>query len=152
MPTILFILFAIAFVNSPSPDYRTEILREVNTLRKSGCHCDGEYMPPVKPVKWNDLLEQSAQIHAKDMHQYRYFSHHDRQGRDIGTRADLIGYNYRSVGENIAEGQDNVAEVIEDWLKSYEHCILMMNPKFDEMGVGRSGSVWVQHFGKRRRS
>jgi uncharacterized protein YkwD len=146
---ILFILF-ISNPDSSSADIKQEILFEVNAIRQTGCYCGNIYMPPVKVVKWNSKLEKSAYVHAKDMHDNQYFSHVDRKGKDIGERADAIGYKWSYIGENIAEGQLNVGEVMEDWRKSVTHCTLMMNPNFEEMGVSKVDIVWVQHFGKQK--
>ena len=152
MISLLFFLFSFSPIVDFEPDtqIKVDILREVNHLRVNGCSCKGQKMPAVGIVKWNNTLEKSAQLHAQDMLQKRYFSHYDRKGRDIGERAEAAGYDWRSIGENIAEGQVNVKEVIEDWLGSYDHCTLIMNPKFEEMGVSKVGKVWVQHFGTRR--
>lgn len=146
----IFIAFTFFFPCLSDAQIKTDILKEVNVLRQKGCTCAGEKMAPAGKVSWNVTLEKSAYIHAKDMLDKRYFSHYDQKGRDIGQRAEDAGYNWRSIGENIAEGQKNVAEVIEDWLNSYEHCTLIMNPKFKEMGVSKVGPVWVQHFGTLR--
>ena len=137
--------------NHSDKEFQLEILKEVNALRTKGCYCGDTYVPRVKTVKWNQLLAKSALLHARDMHEKKYFSHIERKGKDIGDRAHAVGYKWMFIGENIAEGQVNISEVMEDWLKSYDHCLLLMNGNFDEMGVSRYGNIWVQHFGRRKR-
>ena len=33
--------------------------------------------------------------------------------------------------------------------QSYSHCVMLMNPKVEEMAVAKYNDYWVQHFGKR---
>ncbi len=133
-----------------SEDLKSEMLWKINQIREDGCKCGAKRMPAVESVQWNRILEKSAYEHASDMNKKKYFSHFSRKGEDIGVRAENAGYRYEKVGENIAEGQLNVDQVIEDWLDSYDHCTLIMNPVFTEMGAARAGYHWVLHFGKQR--
>ena len=69
-------------------------------------------------------------------------------------RIALAGYTfkgYRSfmIGENIAQGQQSIAEVMHGWFKSVGHCRNLMNPGFKEVGVAENNSYWVQDFGGR---
>jgi uncharacterized protein YkwD len=145
---LLILIFFLPVFSPTAVEFKQEILKEVNALRKKGCYCGDNYMPPVKAVSWNRLLERSAFLHAKDMHEKKYFSHIDRNGKDIGDRVHAVGYKWIFIGENIAEGQANIDELMEDWLKSETHCKLMMNSNFEEMGVSNYQYTWVQHFGK----
>src|SRR5688500_12735619 len=52
-----------------------EMLAAVNTIRQSGCTCGATYMPPVKPLTWNDTLAAAALAHARDMDAHNYLSH-----------------------------------------------------------------------------
>lgn len=129
---------------------KTSILYKINTIRTSGCKCGSEMMTSVKELEWNDLLQQSAMAHAEDMNSHDYFSHLSRDGKNIGQRIDDVNYNWKVVGENIAEGQRDFNEVLYDWLKSPSHCKMIMDPEVEEMAVAKSGKYWVQHFGKRK--
>ncbi len=131
---------------------KSEMLNAVNAIRIEGCQCGNKRMPPVSKLKWNEKLERSALSHASDMAKHRYFSHYSRKGEDVGKRVDKFNYNWLVVGENIAEGQRNFQEAMQDWLKSPSHCKMIMDPKVDEMGIAKSGRYWVQHFGKRKLS
>ena len=106
-------------------------------------------MKPVKEVKWDKTLYQSALDHAKDMSRNEYFSHFSLRGEDIGERMEKWGYNWQVAGENLGEGQRNFNEVLYDWKKSRSHCRMLMNPKVEDMAVARYGKYWVQHFGKK---
>jgi len=62
------------------------------------------------------------------------------------------------IGENIAEGQGSVAEVMEGWMKSPSHREHILSLSFKEIGMGvafgHNGRgwevVWVQVFGTPR--
>lgn len=138
------------FLSGSTNDYDKEIMvSKVNMIRTSGCICGGKKMQPVKEVVWNNTLYETAFSHAEDMKKHRYFSHFSRKGEDVGERVDKFNYKWMVIGENIAEGQRNFDQALEDWVKSPSHCKMIMDPKVDEMGIARSGNYWVQHFGKR---
>ena len=124
------------------------ILAKVNEIRQEGCKCGGVKMAPTTTLSWNDQLEYSALLHARDMKKYNFFGHHSQDGKDVGSRVEAIGYRWLVIGENLGEGQKTFDEVLHDWIKSPSHCEMLMNPKVTEMGVAKYGRFWVQHFGK----
>lgn len=126
------------------------IIKEVNRLRAKGCYCGGEYQDPVGPVTWNETLHRSALAHAREMSKYNFFSHFSRDGKDIGQRLTKIGYPWRVVGENIAEGQRQFSQAMKDWIESETHCKMLMDKRVDEMAVAKYKKYWVQHFGKQQ--
>lgn len=107
-------------------------------------------MPPVSPVLWHSKLEITATLHANQMLRYRFFEHYSKGGMNIGERANAVGYPWRTIGENLARGQVTIHEVIEDWQESPAHCMVLMNPKFREMGAAHVGNYWVLHLGVRK--
>lgn len=124
------------------------MLDAVNTVRGEGCYCGRRYMPPVQKVKWNDTLYKSALSQAEDMYKHHFFKHFSTDGLDIGARLDQVGYNWKVAGENLGRGQESFDQVLKDWQNSYKHCMMLMNPKVDEMAIARVNNYWVQHFGK----
>lgn len=150
---ISFILFLFSFnIAWTQHDPSFELLPLVNKLRATGCTCNGSYMPPVGPVSWNATLEKTAKVHAADMAKNNYFSHYSRSGLDIGVRAEKLGYDWQTIGENLAQGYYQPKLVLQAWIESAEHCELLMNGKFTEMGAALRGEYWVQHFGKQRKA
>ncbi|MDX1686079.1 MAG: CAP domain-containing protein [Saprospiraceae bacterium] len=121
-----------------------QFLTKINDLRSHGCYCGD----PVGRLTFNSLLRESAFAYAKEMAQNGYFSHTDRSGGNVARRVDATGYRWLSVGENLAINQDNIAEVFEDWLNSPEHCWMMMDGRFLEMGLARYENTWVLHMGR----
>ena len=134
--------------------FKSEFLQRINAKREQGCKCGTLYMPPVAPVIWNDILEDAALGHARDMGEHHYFSHESLDGRTSNDRIMAAGYGYNgyrsfAVGENIAFGQNDIDEVMRGWFKSKGHCENLMNPDFKEVGVAQYGQYWVQDFGGR---
>jgi uncharacterized protein YkwD len=77
---------------------------------------------------------------------------HTECGSTLKERMHDSGYykdNGRSYyyGENIARGQDSAKEVMEDWMNSPSHRAAILSETFNEIGIGISGTYWVQHFG-----
>ena len=137
-----------------TPQFRREFLESINHTRARGCNCGVTYFPPVPPLVWNDKLELSAIGHANDMAHRNYFSHTSKDGRTMEDRIALAGYNFRgyksfAIGENIAMGQQSIAEVTQGWFKSEGHCHNLMNPAFKEVGIAETNLYWVQDFGGR---
>ena len=156
---LIFLLFYILLSSCNKNDYdenisrninRKKLLELVNNYRKSGCNCGTQYMPPVQPVVWNDLLESAAQKHSNDMNKNNFFSHTSSNGKNPGDRISEAGYNWSTFGENIARGRNTENDVINIWMNSADHCKNIMNPDFMEMGVAASGNYWTQIFGKKR--
>jgi uncharacterized protein YkwD len=123
------------------------ILTKINEVRSKGCYCGRRWMEPAPMLKWNDKLAKSALNHAKDMEKYNFFGHFSHDGKNIGTRIDEVSYQWKNVGENIAEGQTDLNEVILDWVKSRNHCLMLMNPVMRDMGLIKHKTFWVHHFG-----
>jgi len=134
--------------------FKQEFLERINKVRQKGCNCGKQYMKTASPLVWNDMLEDAAKDHAKDMYKKNYFSHDSKNGRKIVDRIEAAGYQrkgYRTyqVGENIAQGQRSIEEVTDGWFKSEGHCYNLMQPGFKEIGVAYNNSYWVQDFGGR---
>jgi len=128
---------------------RAEMLARVNEVRrKTG----------IALLRSNAQLDEAAQRHAEDMLARRYFAHQNPEGKTVRERSRAAGYDWRNIGENLAEGQFSVNEVMDTWMHSPGHRTNILDPAFRELGVGlalgRSGStyrtVWVQVFGTRK--
>ena len=141
-------------MNTNSKEFKREFLEDINHTRQKGCNCGTVYMPPAPPLVWNDQLEISATGHAHDMYNQSYFSHTSKDGRSMSDRITNAGYAYNGyksymIGENIAQGQMSIAEVMHGWFNSPGHCKNLMNPGFKEVGVALYNTYWVQDFGGR---
>jgi uncharacterized protein YkwD len=126
---------------------RAAMLEEVNAARRKA---------GAPPLRANPLLDKAAQKHAEDMLARGYFAHESPGGGTVRERAKEAGYDWHEIGENIAEGQFTVGEVMNGWLKSPGHRRNILNPGFGELGTGivaakgKDGQyrvLWVQTFG-----
>ncbi|RYU92007.1 CAP domain-containing protein [Mucilaginibacter terrigena] len=161
IPGIILSLFVLAFssfifINRVNDDasFKQDFLDLINETRAKGCKCGNTYMPPAPPMVWNSDLEEAARGHAKDMAKQNYFSHDSKDGRSMNTRIVTAGYIFKGwksfmIGENIAQGQTTIPEVMAGWFKSEGHCKNLMNPGFKEVGVAEYNKYWVQDFGGR---
>lgn len=139
-------------INAEALSEDQQVLKLVNDIRTKGCNCGNKYYPPVKPLVWNETLENVALAHSKDMAQKRYFAHIDKNGNSAEGRLEIAGYNWRSYGENIFQSTDpshTTAVAVQAWKDSPGHCANMMKDHFTEMGIGQHGGFWTQLFGSR---
>ena len=128
---------------------RAAMLASVNAERKKA---------GARPLSPNARLDRAAQRHAEDMLARAYFAHQSPEGKSVRERSREAGYEWRMIGENIAEGQFTVPEVMDTWMHSPGHRHNILDPGFRELGVGlalgKSGDgwqvEWAQAFGTRR--
>jgi len=101
-------------------------------------------------------LNDAAAEHARDMLKRKYFEHRGSDGSEPRDRVARAGYKSRLTGENIALGPESAEEVVAGWLDSPGHCANIMEPRFQDIGVGlatgpkRGQIYWVQNFGSPR--
>ena len=127
-----------------------EVVLLTNEARKVARDCGGDYMDAVGPLSVNDKLALAAQRHAEDMEERDFFAHDNPDGATPRDRMRAAGYTGSVTGENIAQGQNSPAEVVQAWIDSPGHCRNMMSPGYTEIGVGfhkGSREQWVQNFG-----
>lgn len=107
----------------------------INQARASARNCGTQSFAATTPLTWNSLLQSAAQIHSNDMAQNNFFSHTGSDGSSSSQRATNQGYEWRTVGENIAAGQPTTESVVQAWLDSPGHCANLMNPNFKDVAV-----------------
>lgn len=116
-----------------------EVVRLVNVERaKAG-------LPALK-IDWE--LARVAEHKSEDMKNKRYFSH---TSPTYGSPFNMIksyGINYRSAGENIAQGQRSAQQVMTAWMNSSGHRANILNKNYTHIGVGyvADGHYWTQMF------
>ena len=122
-----------------SDNFAREVLELVNIERAK---------EHLKPLKLSKNLNHYAQIRAKEI--TKKFSHTRPSGYSCFT---VIPKPYLTVGENIAAGQRSSKEVVQAWMDSPGHRENIMNPKFEELGMGylylpnsQYRHYWVQLF------
>jgi len=129
--------------------FEAEVLRLSNEHRQRGVACGSTPYPSVPALTTNPALRCAARLHSKDMSERNYFSHTSQDGTSFSQRISRAGYDWRTVGENIASGYRTPQAVVDGWIKSTGHCQNLMNRAFTQIGVGFYGSnyLWTQDFG-----
>jgi uncharacterized protein YkwD len=124
---------------------RTAMLARVNAARRAAGR---------PPLASDPHLDAAAQEHAQDMLLRAYYDHDTPEGLTPRRRVEGTGYLAHKVGENIAEGQFSVDEVMSGWLGSSGHRRNLLDAEFTDLGVGlavgrfedRLRILWVQEF------
>ncbi|MEU0086781.1 CAP domain-containing protein [Streptomyces sp. NPDC006274] len=122
-----------------------QVLALVNRERASaGC----------SPVTSNAELTRAADDYSDVMARSGVMSHTGPDGSTMTTRVEAAGYEWSTLGENIARGQADAASVMESWMNSPGHRANILNCSFKELGVGvhfgDGGPWWTQNFGAGR--
>ncbi len=105
----------------------------------------------LPPLKANTQLTQAALDHARDMAANHNLSHDGSDGSNVAKRVKKRGYRYEEIGENIADGQVSVEEVMRSWMNSPPHKESIL-ANFTEMGAavvpdGSGRKYWCVDFG-----
>jgi uncharacterized protein YkwD len=88
-------------------------------------------------------LDRSAQLHNDYMARVGNLTHNE-PGRDIGKRVKEQGYQWRTVGENIAWNQQTADEVMKSWMNSSGHRANILSSSYQDVGFGvtQKGLEW----------
>lgn len=103
----------------------------------------------------NEKLNASALEKAEHMRDHDYFDHVSPQGLQPSYFAQKQDYDYKTFGENLAEGYFSAQSVHEGWMGSQGHKENILSENFKEIGVailsfekdGYKTYLIVQHFG-----
>ena len=105
----------------------------------------------------NADLNRAAEIKVDDMFTNQYFEHMSPIGRDVSGLAVIVGYEYVSVGENLAMGNfDDDADLVLGWMNSPGHRDNILGEQYTEIGISvkegmyEGNKIWmgVQIFGR----
>ncbi|HRH26272.1 MAG TPA: CAP domain-containing protein [Candidatus Paceibacterota bacterium] len=111
----------------------------------------------VAALSQNATLARSAARKVEDMFQKQYFEHVSPEGSGADSFVKEVGYEYVSIGENLALGQfKNEADLVRAWMESPGHRENILRAQFQEIGVavgyglyeGKQVLIAVQHFGR----
>ena len=90
----------------------------------------------LKPLIHSTELANSAKAKVIDMVQKDYFAHTSPDNTQPWDFVRNAGYNYKSVGENLAKDEyKKEQQVVNDWLASPDHRAVIMSSKFCDVGV-----------------
>ena len=96
----------------------------------------------LTPLRRNAELTRAAQLQAEQMAAAGKLSHEVPGSRypTLASRLRLVGYQYRAVGENVAEGYTSGAALMAGWMTSAPHRANVLSARFTETGVGMARS------------
>jgi uncharacterized protein YkwD len=112
----------------------------------------------------NATLCKAARRHSENMAKQEKMSH-QLDGKSVGDRVTETGYDWLSIGENLAKSEaegpgDPPAsppeEIHKMWMDSKGHRENILNPKYREVGIAKARSskgtyYYTQVFASRRR-
>jgi uncharacterized protein YkwD len=106
----------------------------------------------LPPLVAEPRLTEAARIHAEDMAAHKKMAHEGSDGSEPATRVRRQKYVYLTTGENVAAGQETVAEVMGSWMNSPHHRENILGD-YSEMGAARAKAAngmiyWAVEFGR----
>lgn len=90
----------------------------------------------LAPLTYNYELTIAAQMHSEDMAGNPNIMHDGSDGSMPVERQRRYGYQGFYGGEAVAWGWDNAVPVVEFWVNSPPHRVLILDPSISEVGVG----------------
>ena len=110
----------------------------------------------LPPLEANPILFKVARAHAANMAKQGKMEH-VLDDKNPAQRIEKAGYDYRSVGENIAWGEKGakIDVIFKGWMDSKIHRENILSRKYDEIGIGlgtddKGDIYYTQDFGKQR--
>lgn len=115
----------------------TILINAHNARRQSG-------LWTIPPLEKNTLLMEYAQKWAVEMSEDNNLHH--------SKITDILALGFKTVGENIASGQENVESVMKSWMNSWGHRKNIMSKSYTNIGCGYATSkngtpYWCVCFG-----
>jgi uncharacterized protein YkwD len=98
----------------------------------------------LEPLKINPLLCRAARLHSENMAKQEKMAH-VLDGKSVGHRVTAVGYDYKTVLENLAvadaEGDANkppapAADIHKGWMESKSHRANILDRRPTEVGIG----------------
>ncbi|MGR3485719.1 MAG: CAP domain-containing protein [Paracoccaceae bacterium] len=95
-------------------------------------------------------LAAAARQQAAFMAESGRLTHAGAGGSTTGTRATAQGYEWGLVAENIAVGSASEGAALRLWMDSAPHRANILDGRFDQYGLARSGGYWAMVLGDPR--
>jgi uncharacterized protein YkwD len=145
-----------------APERQPSLLDASGTIKWTNIQRENNGLAPLAE---SGVLDEIAVLRLEDMFKNQYFAHVSPAGAGAESVAREVGYDYISLGENLALGDFQSDEkLVEAWMSSPGHRENILNTGYREIGVavkkgifsaegvsgGRGEETWiaVQIFGK----
>lgn len=133
----LFILSTVLAKAAPITDQNVENLINEERIQRG-----------ITPLKVNSELDSAAFSKSQDMIKHQYFEHYA-----LGLSPwDFItgqGYEYLYAGENLAMDFQTSEGMVNAWMNSKTHRDNILNPDYNEMGIGIVKGTYADNSGTR---
>jgi uncharacterized protein YkwD len=103
-----------------------DVLDEMNRCRAEN---------DLPPLRLDDRLSGAAFDRARDMFDHHYFAHVAPDGTEPFIWADRNGYDYVTIGENLAVGQRSAHQVVAAWMSSPAHRANILGANYVDCGL-----------------
>ncbi len=140
--------------SASSEEFQTVFIALINQARSEPRQCGNTSHNAAPPIRWNAQLAEASERHSIDMSENDFFSHTGSDNSSVANRVDATEYQWSSVGENLAAGQNTVNAAIEGWLSSPGHCRNIMDTSYQETGIAcrenqntEFSTYWTNVFG-----
>jgi uncharacterized protein YkwD len=105
-------------------------------------------------LKPNEKLFGAARAHAANMARKEQLAH-TLDDKSPADRLKEVGYDFSTMGENVAAGQRTPQEAMSSWMNSEGHRRNILGRQFKEIGIGIAVSdsgmrYYTQVFGARQ--
>lgn len=125
-------------ISAPAP-LRLEKQAEVSSLTPKGIILwtnQQRKIGGLPELRENFELDSAARAKVADMFKNQYFAHVSPEGKDAAFVVEGAGYEFISVGENLALGNfENDRVLVEAWMNSPGHRANILGENFLEIGV-----------------
>lgn len=144
IPILLFlgvITFIGNLMNPAVPFSSNDVYIAINSERKKA---------GLNELTYSNKLESTAYNRALVIDSNQALEHGSNWSFELKT----IFPEWKEVGENLAQGQKTIDELVQQWINSPEHKANIMNPKYTKTGIsvtkgkikGEEKTIIVQHF------
>jgi len=100
----------------------------------------------LRSVKLCATIGTASRIKADEMSAKQYFSHTSPVYGSPFEMLRSFGITYKTAGENIAKGQKSANAVLAAWMNSEGHRANILNPDFEEIGIGYASDNKVTYW------
>jgi uncharacterized protein YkwD len=90
----------------------------------------------LPPLREQGQLDGAAQSHTDQMVSEDYFGHSGAGGSSPALRISASGFSWGAYGEAVSTGFGTPRSAVSGWLRSVEHCQILLSPQYRYIGVG----------------
>jgi uncharacterized protein YkwD len=93
-------------------------------------------MAGLPRLRQQGQLDEAAQSHDDQMVARRFFGHGGIPASSPASRIGAAGFNWGAFGEAISTGFRTPRGAVLGWLRSTEHCQILLSPSYSRIGIG----------------